>query len=116
MSEDPCPRAVVLVADDMAFFRRYLGDLLREADYEVIEAADGGELLSAIEENAHRVSLVLSDVVMPRGNAFDLLPIIREKHTRADLPVLLLSDLASHADIQRLRELGADGFIFYRDS
>ena len=64
--------ALLLLADDMAFFRRYLGDLLKETGYQVIEASDGAELLALLDEHEHRVSMVLSDVVMPKMNGIEL--------------------------------------------
>jgi PAS domain S-box-containing protein len=68
--------ACVLVVDDEAGVRNLAADALRQAGYQVLEAADGEEALALWREARHhhqRIDLVLSDVVMPRMSGFQLM-------------------------------------------
>jgi two-component system chemotaxis response regulator CheY len=60
----------VLIVDDVAFVRKTLGEILREAGYQVVgEAVDGRE---AVEKWAElKPNLVTMDVVMPRLGGID---------------------------------------------
>ena len=108
---DTLAQRTVMVADDTPFFRKYLSDVLGQAGAQVLEAADGADLLAQLEQHGHKLDLLLLDVVMPKGNAFGLLPIIREKFTRDELKILLVTSVTEAEDIHKLRELGADGYI-----
>lgn len=58
------PKAKVLVVDDQALIRTMLSDLLTEAGYQVVTAADGEEGLALLKREAP--ALVILDKVMPR--------------------------------------------------
>jgi len=62
--------AHIVLADDNADMRRYVGGLLAPR-YDVASVADGEQALSAIRRR--RPELVLSDVMMPRLDGFGLL-------------------------------------------
>ena len=58
------PKAKILVVDDQALIRTMLSDLLTEAGYQVVTAADGEEGLALLKREAP--ALVILDKVMPR--------------------------------------------------
>jgi PAS domain S-box-containing protein len=101
-------RARILLADDNADMREYVGRLLR-ARYDVEAVADGEAALAAIERR--EPDLVLSDVMMPRLDGFGLLARLRADPRRKTLPVILLSARAGEeARIQGL-EATADDYL-----
>jgi PAS domain S-box-containing protein len=55
----------VLVVDDEEAFRCAIGQLLRKAGFDVLEAADGTAATSLLKENGRRVSAILLDMNMP---------------------------------------------------
>jgi len=61
----------VLVADDEGDHRQYLAELIQSWGYEVSQAADGKEALEALSESV--VGVLLTDLVMPRMDGFELL-------------------------------------------
>jgi signal transduction histidine kinase len=100
--------ARVLVADDNADMRDYVGRLLASR-YRVEAVADGRAALERIE--ADPPDLVLSDVMMPRLDGFGLLAAIRSEEKTRGLPVILLSARAGEeARIEGLRA-GADEYL-----
>ena len=76
----------ILVVDDSKAMRLIVRRTLRQAgfgDYEVDEASNGVEAISAIEQ--HRPELVLSDWNMPEMNGYELLKTLRAKNNEVRL-------------------------------
>jgi PAS domain S-box-containing protein len=102
------PRARVVVADDNADMREYVGRLLGE-HYDVLLAGNGKEALRLVREEP--VDLVLSDVMMPLLDGFGLLRALRGHPDTERLPVILLSARAGEeAKVEGL-EARADDYI-----
>jgi PAS domain S-box-containing protein len=97
-----------VLADDNADMRDYLRDLL--APYYRVEAvADGALALAAVRRE--RPDLILSDVMMPRLNGFELLAAVRADAAMRGVPVVLLSARAGEeARIEGL-DSGADDYL-----
>ncbi len=94
--------ARVVVADDNADMRQYLCSLLAPF-YRVEAAADGEQALAAVRRE--RPALLLSDVMMPRMDGFELLAALRADAALHTLPVILLS--ARAGEEARIEGLGA---------
>lgn len=95
------PRA--LVVDDDAPLRGLITRLLREEEFDVVEAEDGRVALELFE--AQRFDVVLSDVCMPGMSGLDLLRTIRR--TNLEIPVILLTGLDPEEVIEEARKYGA---------
>jgi PAS domain S-box-containing protein len=79
----------VLLADDNLDMRTYLQKLLETAGFIVDAAGDGEEALAAAMLN--KPDLVLSDIMMPKMDGFQLLAALRADARLREVPVLLLS-------------------------
>jgi PAS domain S-box-containing protein len=100
--------ARIVVADDNADMRQYLRSLL-SAFFRVEDVADGEQALAAIRRE--RPALLLSDVMMPRLDGFELLAALRADPATRTLPVVLLSARAGEeAQIEGLGA-GADDYL-----
>jgi len=62
----------ILLVDDEEGVRKLCRAILENAGYTVIEAANGQAALTAYEKNAHKIDLVLTDVVMPQMTGYEL--------------------------------------------
>ena len=101
-------RPRILLADDNADMRDYISSLLR-ADYEVTAVADGHEALT--ESLRNPPALVLSDVMMPQMDGFELLTALRSHEKTRMIPVVMLSARAGEeAKVEGL-EKGADDYL-----
>jgi PAS domain S-box-containing protein len=101
-------RERVLLVDDNADMREYVRKLLK-ARYEVIAVADGEAALAAIREKVP--DLVLSDVMMPKLNGFDLLTQLRNNERTRSIPIVLLSARAGEESRLEGLEAGADDYL-----
>jgi PAS domain S-box-containing protein len=79
----------ILVVEDDDDVRAYTVGLLRELGYRVIEAPDGFAALRLIERGRQQISLLLTDVVMPRMSGSQLAEAARK--CQPDLKVLFTS-------------------------
>jgi CheY-like chemotaxis protein len=87
----------VLLADDNADMRGYVARLLSQSGYRVQAVVDGAAALAAARE--HKPDLILSDVMMPRLDGFQLLGKLREEQALADVRLRRL-----HAGPERHRQ------------
>ena len=98
----------ILIVEDNADLRAYLRTHLADA-YTVVEAQDGEE--GWTQARAHRPSLILSDVMMPRKDGIALLQSVRRDETLRATPVILLTARASETDRLEGLEAQADDYM-----
>ncbi len=100
-------KGTILVADDDAAIRTVLNQALSRAGYEVRVTSNAATLWRWVSSGDG--DLVISDVVMPDENAFDLLP--RIKKMRPELPVILMSAQNTFMTAVRASEKGAYDYL-----
>ncbi len=98
----------VLLADDNADMRDYVGRLLRER-WRVEAVSDGRAALDAARKE--RPDVVVADVMMPEMDGFELLAALRADSATRDVPILLLSARAGEEAILRGISAGADDYL-----
>jgi len=96
----------LLVVDDDREIRRLVEQYLGQAGYRVTTVGDGKAMWRALD--AHRVDLVVLDLMLPGD---DGLTLCRALRTRSNLPVLMLT--ARGEDVDRIvgLEMGADDYL-----
>jgi two-component system chemotaxis sensor kinase CheA len=102
-------RPRLLVADDSFATRELIRSILHAAGYDVTTAVDGLDALDKLRADPY--DLVVSDVEMPRVDGFTLTSRIRTELARADLPVIIMTSLASDQHRRRGLEVGAQAYI-----
>jgi signal transduction histidine kinase len=100
--------ARVLLVDDNADMREYLTRILSEHN-KVIAVADGATALAAVQERVP--DLVLSDVMMPGLDGFELLKALRTNPRTREVPIILLSARAGEEAVIQGLEAGADDYL-----
>lgn len=79
----------ILVVDDDSGTRLSISDYLELSGYSVIVADDGQEALAKVEE--YHPDLMVTDIMMPRMNGYELVRQVRQKSEFRLLPVILLT-------------------------
>ena len=107
------PRSTVLVADDDEDMRALVAAVLRADGYDVVEACDGAELLTRLEEAIDnpgaRPDVVITDIMMPKLSGLGVLDALRR--AQVHFPVLLMTVLADASVHIVARRLGALGVL-----
>lgn len=95
----------ILTADDSAFMRKLLIDILKGAGYEKIIEAENGRV--AVEKyNKEKPDLVLLDIIMPELDGVQVL-----KQIGPSAKVLMVSAVGQDSIIKDAMDSGAKGFI-----
>jgi CheY-like chemotaxis protein len=91
----------IVLVEDHADARALIGRFLRQEGANVISAGDGLEALEAVK--THHPDLVLSDLLMPRRDGFELLHDIRSLDSShgGSIPVIAMTALVPYPDRQR---------------
>ncbi|MCU1334019.1 MAG: hypothetical protein JWM08_3011 [Candidatus Angelobacter sp.] len=107
----PEPRNRFLVVDDVAMNRKLAVKALEKLPFEtkVVEAKDGFEALSAIEEQ--KPDLLILDVMMPGMSGFEVCQKLRENVTTAFIPILMLTANATEAARTQGYLAGTDDYM-----
>nr|WP_051470032.1 PAS domain S-box protein [Fischerella sp. PCC 9605] len=104
--QSPIPR--ILLADDNSDMRDYVKRLLSQ-QYEVETVASGVAALAAIRQ--HKPDLVLTDVMMPLMDGFELLRSLRSDPATREIPIILLSARAGEESRVEGLQAGADDYL-----
>ncbi len=83
---------LVLVADDEPLIRDLVSDVLAEAGFRTVRAADGSEVLPLALE--HRPALIVMDVMMPNLDGYTTITRLRNHVATKDIPVVILTGQA----------------------
>ncbi len=97
----------ILVADDESRMRKLVNDFLSKKGYTIIEAADGAEAVDKFFET-NDIDLVITDVMMPKMDGWQVLKEIREY---SKVPVIMLTAKGDERDELQGFDLGADEYI-----
>ncbi len=101
-------RRTILVGEDDAEVRDYLGVTLRCRGYDVQMALDGEEVVSHLHAG-RPASVVLLDIMMPNKDGWETLRDIR--NMRLGVPVIMLSGISSACNVVQAIKSGATDFL-----
>ena len=102
-------KSKLLLVEDSIIIRTQMKRLLEGADYDVTIAVDGLEGFNKLR--AGNFDAVVSDVEMPNLNGLDLTAKIRQYQEYSELPIILVTTLASDADKRRGAQAGANAYL-----
>ena len=100
----------ILIVDDSEMNRSILTDILEE-EYKILEAEDGLQALSVLQNHGMEISLVLLDIVMPKMDGFEVLEVMNQRQLMEAIPVIMISAETHPAYVDRAYELGVTDFI-----
>ncbi|TSA48596.1 MAG: response regulator [Deltaproteobacteria bacterium] len=102
-------KLVILCVDDEEENRKLLEAILVCSGYQVVNAASGIEALLKI--NGQNIDLVLLDITMPGMDGIEVCRKIKEDKKFSDIPIIMVTGLASHQDRVRGIEVGVEDYF-----
>ncbi|MEX2271446.1 MAG: response regulator [Vicinamibacterales bacterium] len=101
--------ADILIVEDSPTQAQRLKHLLLQRGYHVTHAANGRVALDMVQH--HKPDMVISDVIMPEMDGYELCRRLKSDPVLGDLPVILVTTLSDPGDVIRGLECRADNFI-----
>ncbi len=101
-------KTCILVIDDNKLMRSMIKDIL-SGQYHLIEANNGEEALKLLK--MYEVEMILTDLMMPVLNGFELLDILNETPEYQTIPCIIFSARDTEEDRLRGLQLGVNNFL-----
>ncbi|NUM74267.1 response regulator [candidate division KSB1 bacterium] len=108
IQQSTAPSEFVLIVEDNADVREYVRQHL-DGRYRVIEAKDGEEGLTKAQE--YIPDLIISDVMMPRIDGYELARRIRNHELTSHIPIIMLTAKAAEEEKLEGLETGVDAYL-----
>ncbi len=99
----------VLLVDDSISVRKYVGQMLEKAGFDVTTAIDGTEALARLGEREFAV--MVTDLEMPRLNGYELLEDVRRRPATRELPIVILTTRSGVKHQSLARRLGVSHYV-----
>ncbi len=100
----------ILLVEDDSLLLEVMRNILEAEGYEVYPAANGKLALDLLPQV--RPDMIVSDVMMPEMDGFELLESVRVMPSGVTIPFLFLSARTERTDVSRARSLGVDDYLF----
>ncbi|KAB8029971.1 response regulator [Fluviispira multicolorata] len=94
----------ILIVDDAITVRNLAKYALSRGGYNILEAEDGSVGLAVTRSN--NVDLIISDLNMPKMNGLELAKAIKSDPKTQNIPIFMLSTVASQEVAQQGKEIG----------
>ena len=105
----PVVKPLILLVEDDLNLRDLVKFMLDGLDVDIVEARDGQEGLDILENITPHV--ILSDIMMPRLDGFELLSKVRSNESLKDIPFIVMTTSREPEVSERAFQLGADDFL-----
>jgi len=102
-------RKTILLAEDVMSTAMLEKNILESVGYSVVIARDGREALERAGQE--RFDLVITDVLMPRMDGFELTEKLKKDKLYKDTPIIIVTTRESDADKRRGLQAGAEAYI-----
>ena len=100
---------LILVVEDTEDNMQILRDVLKAADYAMIEAVNGEEALAAVARQ--RPDLILMDIQLPIMDGYEATRRIKADPTLKSIPIIAVTSYALSGDEEKARAAGCDDFV-----
>ena len=102
-------RSRILLVDDSVSIRKFVGQMLEKAGFDVLTAVDGQDAIQQLTEQT--VDVVITDLEMPRVNGYALIEDLRRRSTTREVPVIVLTTRAGAKHVGLARRLGVRHYV-----
>lgn len=99
----------ILIVEDSPTQAEELKFILEENNFIITSASNGKEAMKKLSD--YRPTIIISDIVMPEMDGYELCRRIKQNETLKNIPIILLTSLSGIHDIIKGLESGADNFI-----
>lgn len=99
----------VLIVDDIPENIQTLGEMIKDFDLDVKIAEGGQDAIDIID--SYTPDIILLDLMMPHVNGWDVIEHVREKYSKNEMVIIVVSLLNNKDNIDECYELGVNDYI-----
>ena len=103
----------LLIIEDDAVLQKALSAYLTAENFQVLCALDGEE--GAKMAFLEKPDLILLDIVLPKKDGYQVLQEVKASSETKHIPIVLLTNLGSIADVEKALEMGATTYLVKAD-
>lgn len=100
----------ILVVEDQPDMMDYVSEILGEK-YKVVKAFNGVQALNILNGKKDEIDVIISDIVMPAMDGFELLESVQNTPTLKTIPVILLTTLSEDQYLRKALKIGVGGYL-----
>ncbi|AIF53360.1 response regulator [Pelosinus sp. UFO1] len=101
----------ILSVDDSAIIRKIIRSGVELLDYELVEAADGMEALTILEQSGEEILLILLDWNMPGMDGLVFLEKVKNTAALKHIPIMMVTTESEKENIIRAIQAGAINYL-----
>jgi chemosensory pili system protein ChpA (sensor histidine kinase/response regulator) len=102
-------KQTIMVVDDSVTVRKVTTRLLERHGYQVIQAKDGVDAMSKLEDT--HPDLMLLDIEMPRMDGFEVATLVRHSPRLSYLPIIMITSRTGEKHRERAYSVGVNGYM-----
>ncbi|ANK82995.1 MAG: hypothetical protein TEF_20965 [Rhizobiales bacterium NRL2] len=99
----------ILVVEDNMLVQEVYASALQKLDCDIVTADDGHEAMALAEEE--RPDLIIMDIMLPGVSGLDLVQKMKADPKLADVPIIVVTTMATAGDQKMIRAAGADAYL-----
>jgi two-component system cell cycle response regulator DivK len=99
----------ILVVEDQEDNRQILRDLLGASGYEMLEAENGADALTAVA--SRRPDLILMDIQLPIMDGYEATRRLKADPNTKSIPIIVVTSYALSGDESKARDSGCDAYV-----
>lgn len=102
----------ILLVEDDGFIIQMYASKMKDLDFEVVAISNPIEVQKFIDKHDDiNFDLILLDLILPDMTGFDLLTWMQKQSKLKDIPIVVLSNLSSQADINQAFSMGVKDYV-----
>lgn len=102
-------KKTLLIVDDDIFLVDIMAFTLKQSGFEIIKAHNGQEAIDII--NKEHIDLVLTDIMMPVMDGFELAANLRKNEATKNIPIIFLTAKSNVEDKNRGFNIGINDYV-----
>jgi len=104
----------ILIIEDDNTLAKTLQEFLSKDDLEVIIASNGEMGIKMVEEENPKI--IVLDIILPKKDGYEVIKELKKESSPAkNIPIILLTNLGSFADVEKALKLGATTYLTKTD-
>jgi two-component system response regulator ResD len=101
----------ILLVEDDEIMPKIMERIFHKEEYSIDHVANGKAAIQQLEDTNYNYDLIITDIMMPYANGFEMLSKIKTRKEGKQIPVMIVSNAGNEDIILEGFKLGADDFL-----